>query len=56
MNAAGLYPDGGTGWNSVVLLPVVAQGTAAELSARAGTPTLEDAFVQLIGSGEGLAA
>jgi sodium transport system ATP-binding protein len=35
---------------------VVAQGTAAELSARAGTPTLEDAFVQLIGSGEGLAA
>ena len=35
---------------------VVAQGTLAELSARAGTPTLEDAFVQLIGSGEGLAA
>ena len=35
---------------------VVAAGTAAELIAQAGTPTLEDAFVALIGSGEGLAA
>jgi sodium transport system ATP-binding protein len=35
---------------------VVAQGNAAELSAAAGTPSLEDAFVRLIGSGEGLAA
>ena len=35
---------------------VVAQGNAAELSAAAGTSSLEDAFVRLIGSGEGLAA
>ena len=35
---------------------IVAAGTAAELMAQAGTPTLEDAFVALIGSGEGLAA
>jgi sodium transport system ATP-binding protein len=35
---------------------VVAQGTAAELIAQTGAPTLEDAFVGLIGSGEGLAA
>jgi len=35
---------------------VVATGTAAELLARSGEPTLEDAFVRLLGSGEGLAA
>jgi sodium transport system ATP-binding protein len=35
---------------------VVAQGTAAELVAQSGTATLEDAFVSLLGSGEGLAA
>jgi sodium transport system ATP-binding protein len=35
---------------------VVAAGTAAELIARAGTVGLEDAFVALIGSDEGLAA
>ena len=35
---------------------VVAAGTADELVAQAGTRTLEDAFVALIGSGEGLAA
>jgi sodium transport system ATP-binding protein len=35
---------------------IVAAGTAEELIAEAGTPTLEDAFVHLIGSGEGLAA
>ena len=35
---------------------VVAAGAADELMARAGTRTLEDAFVALIGSGEGLAA
>jgi sodium transport system ATP-binding protein len=35
---------------------VVAHGTAAELQAQAGTPSLEDAFVTLLGSGEGLAA
>ena len=35
---------------------VVAAGTADELIAQAGTRTLEDAFVALIGSGEGLAA
>jgi sodium transport system ATP-binding protein len=35
---------------------VVAAGTAAELVAQAGTTSLEDAFVRLIGSGEGLAA
>ncbi len=35
---------------------VVAEGTAAELVAAAGTASLEDAFVALLGSGEGLAA
>ncbi|MET0204861.1 MAG: ATP-binding cassette domain-containing protein [Casimicrobiaceae bacterium] len=35
---------------------VVAAGAAEELIAQAGTRTLEDAFVALIGSGEGLAA
>ena len=35
---------------------VVAIGTAAELLARSGEQTLEDAFVRLLGSGEGLAA
>ena len=35
---------------------VVATGTASELVARAGTAGLEDAFVKLIGSDEGLAA
>ena len=35
---------------------VVAQGTAAELIAQSGAATLEDAFVQLLGTGEGLAA
>jgi len=35
---------------------VVAAGTAAELVMQAGTASLEDAFVRLIGSGEGLAA
>src|SRR5664279_5647692 len=35
---------------------VVAAGTAAELVARSGAATLEDAFVTLLGSGEGLAA
>ena len=35
---------------------VVAEGTAAELVARSGAATLEDAFVSLLGSGEGLAA
>ena len=35
---------------------VVAAGTAAELVARSGAATLEDAFVALLGSGEGLAA
>jgi sodium transport system ATP-binding protein len=35
---------------------VIAEGTAAELIARAGVPTLEDAFVSLLGTGEGLAA
>jgi sodium transport system ATP-binding protein len=45
--------------DSIVVLAhgrVVAQGTAAELLAQAGAATLEDAFVGLIGSGEGLAA
>jgi sodium transport system ATP-binding protein len=45
--------------DSIVVLArghVVAQGTAAELVAQANAPTLEDAFVDLIGSGEGLAA
>ena len=35
---------------------VVAHGTAAELQAQAGTASLEDAFVSLLGTGEGLAA
>ena len=35
---------------------VVASGTAAELIAQSGRATLEDAFVALLGSGEGLAA
>jgi len=35
---------------------VVAAGTASELTTRAGTQGLEDAFVALIGSDEGLAA
>ena len=34
--------------------PVVAQGTPDGLRERAGEPGLEDAFVKLIGSGEGL--
>jgi len=33
---------------------VIAQGSAAELVAQSGTATLEDAFVALLGSGEGL--
>ncbi len=35
---------------------VVAMGTAAELIAQSGAATLEDAFVALLGTGEGLAA
>ena len=35
---------------------VVAQGTAGELRAQTGEENLEDAFVHIIGSGEGLAA
>ena len=35
---------------------VVAAGTAAELVAHSGASSLEDAFVALLGSGEGLAA
>ena len=35
---------------------VVAQGTADELRAQTGETNLEDAFVHIIGSGEGLAA
>jgi sodium transport system ATP-binding protein len=35
---------------------VVAAGTAAELIAQSGAATLEDAFVTLLGTGEGLAA
>jgi sodium transport system ATP-binding protein len=35
---------------------VVASGTTAELVAQSGAATLEDAFVALLGSGEGLAA
>ncbi|MFO1412369.1 MAG: ATP-binding cassette domain-containing protein [Burkholderiales bacterium] len=35
---------------------VVAHGSAAELMAKAGAATLEDAFVALLGTGEGLAA
>ena len=33
---------------------VVAEGTAAELVAKSGASSLEDAFVGLLGSGEGL--
>jgi sodium transport system ATP-binding protein len=35
---------------------IVATGTPAELLAQSGEPSLEDAFVRLLGSGEGLAA
>jgi sodium transport system ATP-binding protein len=35
---------------------VVARGTAAELIAQAGESSMEDAFVRLLGTGEGLAA
>jgi sodium transport system ATP-binding protein len=35
---------------------VIATGTAAELVERSGAASLEDAFVALLGSGEGLAA
>ena len=35
---------------------VIATGTAAELIAQSGAATLEDAFVSLLGTGEGLAA
>jgi sodium transport system ATP-binding protein len=35
---------------------VIATGTATELIAQSGEATLEDAFVSLLGSGEGLAA
>jgi sodium transport system ATP-binding protein len=35
---------------------VIATGTAANLLAQSGEETLEEAFVQLLGSGEGLAA
>jgi sodium transport system ATP-binding protein len=35
---------------------VVASGTGPELLARSGESSLEDAFVRLLGSGEGLAA
>jgi sodium transport system ATP-binding protein len=35
---------------------VAACGTAQELIAQAGAPALEDAFVTLLGTGEGLAA
>ncbi len=45
--------------DSIVILGrgrVVAQGTAPELVAQSGAATLEDAFVALLGSGEGLAA
>ena len=35
---------------------VVASGTATELVAQSGAATLEDAFVALLGSGEGLSA
>jgi len=35
---------------------VAASGTAPELIAQAGAPTLEEAFVRILGSGEGLAA
>jgi sodium transport system ATP-binding protein len=35
---------------------VVANGTAAELVRTTGAPSLEEAFIRLLGSGEGLAA
>ena len=35
---------------------LLAQGTAAELIAQSGATTLEDAFVSVLGTGEGLAA
>jgi sodium transport system ATP-binding protein len=45
--------------NSIVILGrgrVVATGTATELLAQSGASSLEEAFVRLLGSGEGLAA
>jgi sodium transport system ATP-binding protein len=45
--------------DSIVILGhgrVVATGTAVELLAQSGQSSLEDAFVRLLGSGEGLAA
>jgi len=45
--------------DSIVILGhgrVVATGTAADLVAQSGAAVLEDAFVRLLGSGEGLAA
>jgi sodium transport system ATP-binding protein len=45
--------------DSIVILGhgrVVATGTADELVAQSGASVLEDAFVRLLGSGEGLAA
>jgi len=45
--------------DSIVILGrgrVVATGTAAELLAQSGQSSLEEAFVRLLGSGEGLAA
>jgi sodium transport system ATP-binding protein len=45
--------------DSIVILGrgrVVAIGTAAELLAQSGESSLEEAFVRLLGSGEGLAA
>jgi len=45
--------------DSIVILghgKVLATGTAAELVAQSGESVLEDAFVRLLGSGEGLAA
>ena len=35
---------------------VVAQGTAGELQSQANSASLEDAFVELLGTAEGLAA
>jgi sodium transport system ATP-binding protein len=35
---------------------VVARGTAPELIAQTGETSMEEAFVRLLGSGEGLAA
>jgi sodium transport system ATP-binding protein len=45
--------------DSIVILGggrVVATGTAVELLAQSGQSSLEEAFVRLLGSGEGLAA